>query len=158
MPISVELDGATAPDFSSQAVTPESIRPYPKAPARKSTVRRKLGKSRVVTDTPEKEAIEQEQLARKRKCRPAAPRGRTKRQVLQSEAGADNIATSTKSSNSTHHQKRKQSSDAPCLYCGELWSASREAFIRCQGKCQEWAHVSCAGVSSKDKNFVCERC
>jgi hypothetical protein len=52
-------------------------------------------------------------------------------------------------------KKAKKSSeyDAACLYCGDFWSSFSEAFIQCRGKCNEWAHVSCARVKKKGKEF-----
>jgi len=48
--------------------------------------------------------------------------------------------------------------EAECLYCNELYSTSSEAWIKCQGPCQKWSHLSCAGLTATDKNFVCEIC
>lgn len=46
-----------SPPHAHIFITPEMLRPYPKAPARKSKGGRPRGKSRILTDTPEKEAI-----------------------------------------------------------------------------------------------------
>jgi len=48
--------------------------------------------------------------------------------------------------------------DTNCLYCNELYSTSSEAWIMCQGPCQKWSHLSCAGLSAADRNFICEIC
>lgn len=49
-------------------ITPEHIRPLPKAlPRKKSNILRKKGKSRILTETPEKDQIEQEAIAREQK-------------------------------------------------------------------------------------------
>jgi len=49
--------------------------------------------------------------------------------------------------------------DTPCLYCGGLYSESAEGWIQCTGRCQLWAHNSCAGTDSQgDVGFVCELC
>lgn len=48
-----------APETSDTSViSPEIIRPFPKAPVRKQTGRGRQGKSRIYTDTPEKERLE----------------------------------------------------------------------------------------------------
>ncbi|KAK9878424.1 hypothetical protein WA026_022064 [Henosepilachna vigintioctopunctata] len=53
---------------SNAFVSPEVIRPYPKAGPRKNVrTERKKGRTRILTDTPEKLAIENELEARKRK-------------------------------------------------------------------------------------------
>lgn len=43
---------------SASTITPEILRPFPKAPMRKKTGGRPRGKSRILTDTPEKEELE----------------------------------------------------------------------------------------------------
>jgi len=41
--------------------------------------------------------------------------------------------------------------EANCLYCNELYSTSAEAWIKCQGPCQKWSHLSNArtGITRK---------
>lgn len=52
----------------AEAVTPESVRPYPKAGPRKLTgMTRKKGKTRILTDTPEKRLIELAEQEKQRK-------------------------------------------------------------------------------------------
>jgi len=55
-------------------------------------------------------------------------------------------------------QMTVEDDDANCLYCNELYSTSSEAWVQCQGSCQKWSHLSCAGVTATDKNFMCEIC
>jgi len=108
-------------------VTPEMVGPYPKAPARK-----KAAHSRVSG----------------------------KSQILTDspvKAANASLKKESKAKTSVKRRPMKCGSDVPCLYCGEMWSASREQWIRCQGWCAEWAHSSCTGVGKKDKHFVCER-
>ena len=58
---------------SEMPVTPESVRPFPKAPPRKITTGgRKKGKSRILTSTPEKNRIEEETRERETKKRKAS--------------------------------------------------------------------------------------
>lgn len=60
-------------------ITPEMIKPYPKAPPRKNgTKGRKKGSSQILTDTPEKNAIEAAHLNRLKKLEKSAIRPRTK--------------------------------------------------------------------------------
>ncbi|KAK5639390.1 hypothetical protein RI129_011882 [Pyrocoelia pectoralis] len=49
--------------------------------------------------------------------------------------------------------------DAFCLFCVEAFSRSKagEKWIRCC-KCNEWAHVICAGVDPKIKMYICGAC
>ena len=44
-----------------------------------------------------------------------------------------------------------------CLYCSELWCISAESWIQCE-TCQQWAHTACAGVTRKQRHFICELC
>lgn len=69
---------------SSEAVpgliTPEMIQPYPKVPPRKDNARgRKKGSSRILTDTPEKNAIEAAHLIRMKNLEKSALRSRTRK-------------------------------------------------------------------------------
>jgi len=116
-------------------VTPEMVRPYPKAPVRKKAAHRRVsGKSQILTDSPVKAAITSLKENSKAKMRKKSTKNSTAR---------------------TSAVKRlKCDSDVPCLYCGEMWSASREQWIRCQGRCAEWAHSSCAGWGKKT-NTLC---
>lgn len=50
---------STSSDQNQSLVTPEILRPFPKAPERKKSGGRPKGKSRILTDTPEKEELEQ---------------------------------------------------------------------------------------------------
>ncbi|KAJ8911107.1 hypothetical protein NQ315_003369 [Exocentrus adspersus] len=66
------LEKVSPPDLpdgplTSTLITPEKILPFPKAAPRLKSGGRKHGKSRIITQTPEKNEIEVEQLSRKRK-------------------------------------------------------------------------------------------
>lgn len=52
---------------TSTPITPEIVRPFPKAAPRKNISQRKKVKSRVLTETPEKNKIEEETVAREQK-------------------------------------------------------------------------------------------
>lgn len=167
-PVRVELAAA-----ASRHVTPEMIRPFPKAPPRKKpSLRRRTGRSRVLTDTPVKKELEELQRRRKRKLsdveteptetvsKIASKRLKFSRRQSTDQSCSKNQPSAKGKTKQTRKSRPASEAfaDAPCLYCGEMWSQSHEQFIKCQGHCQEWAHVSCAGVDITDKNFVCERC
>lgn len=59
------LDNKTSP--SKGNLTPEDVWPFPKAAARTKAKGRKKGKSAVLTETPEKDRVEQETLKRMEK-------------------------------------------------------------------------------------------
>jgi hypothetical protein len=46
-----------------------------------------------------------------------------------------------------------------CLYCSELFSSSRarEIWVKCD-ECNRWAHMECAGLNRKARNFSCDFC
>ncbi|XP_026736810.1 uncharacterized protein LOC113500286 [Trichoplusia ni] len=52
-----EQSNAKASNFSNPPITPETIRPYPKAPPRKSIGRQRKGKTTIITETPEKDRL-----------------------------------------------------------------------------------------------------
>ena len=102
------------------------------------------------------------------KTKPAEPK------IKQSEKSAESKVKKTetkrkqtqKSAAGIKKNKNRSKSDkvnveddeANCLYCNELYSTSSEAWIKCQGPCQKWSHLSCAGLTATDKHFVCEIC
>lgn len=47
--------------------------------------------------------------------------------------------------------------DASCLFCGGLYSKSKESWIRCNS-CEKWAHYSCAHADDNLIEYVCDNC
>ena len=140
---------ATPPTF-----TPEHIRPLPKAPPRQQSTRgRKKRKSAILTDTPEKTALEEEFKNSKSK--------KSKGEKCKTKLIADK-PTKRKSKRSTESKKAKsknESSDEDewfCLICVEPYSNSRpgEKWIKCMS-CKDWAHEECAPPG---KSFICQNC
>lgn len=92
---------------TSKLVTPEQIRPFPKAAPRKMATRRKVGKSLILTNTPIKESLEEEAKNREEKKKKQQKVNITKRQ-----AATKRILESSSSSaeeNISYHE----SSDSP---------------------------------------------
>jgi hypothetical protein len=56
-------------------------------------------------------------------------------------------------------RKGKSDDDVPCLYCEEMFSASRpkEKWSMCYS-CKKWAHNMCAGISDSKRDFICDIC
>lgn len=52
-----EQSNAKTSNLSNPPITPETIRPYPKAPPRKSIGRQRKGKTTIITETPEKNRL-----------------------------------------------------------------------------------------------------
>ncbi|KAK9687144.1 hypothetical protein QE152_g36662 [Popillia japonica] len=70
-PTTSEADSCNSPSVESLKSTlirtPQEVRPYPKAAPRKQKAGRKPGKTRIVTDTPEKFALEEKYKKRYQK-------------------------------------------------------------------------------------------
>lgn len=56
-------------------------------------------------------------------------------------------------------EKSNSESDVDCLYCGGYYLESVEAWVQCI-LCLKWAHCSCTGENSKDKDlyYICDIC
>uniref|UniRef100_A0A6P7GM67 Cell wall protein IFF6-like n=1 Tax=Diabrotica virgifera virgifera TaxID=50390 RepID=A0A6P7GM67_DIAVI len=89
------------PSTSKITITPEQLRPYPKAPPKKSIQRGpRKGKSTVITDTPEKEKL-LEEAARKKKPKVSAA---TKKRI-------QTLTKESSSSDESHELSLHESSD-----------------------------------------------
>ncbi|KAG5891637.1 hypothetical protein JTB14_001807 [Gonioctena quinquepunctata] len=60
-------DADPGPSTSKAIFSPEVVRPFPKAPPRKTSSKRKSRKSAIYTDTPEKNAIQEKYDLKKKK-------------------------------------------------------------------------------------------
>ena len=134
--------------------TPEHIRPFPKAPARQQTTRgRKRRKSAILTDTPEKSALEEEFRNSTTKSKKGKQVGKKVRTKLIDEKSKPVKRQSKKT------KSKNESSDEEewfCLICVEPYSNSRagEKWIKCMS-CNDWAQEECA---PSGKNFICQNC
>ena len=123
----------TSTSSSHPNFSPETIRPFPKADPRQNTRKgRKKRKSAILTDTPEKLAIEEEFKNRKAK------------QVRKNF----NRKTSSVKVQKRTEETSSEDEDSYCLVCLELFRDSRpkEKWIQCW-ECKGWAHVA--------RTFVC---
>ncbi|KAK4874055.1 hypothetical protein RN001_013415 [Aquatica leii] len=130
----------TPPGFKT-ALSPEMIRPLPKASNRTNRTQRKKRKSAILTDTPIKDEIEQEKMSRQNK--------------KQAKSIKKNLSSTQKK---TKGKKKEEilsdEEDCMCLVCGELYSASVESWIRCT-TCKQWAHTNCTDGNAF---YVCHNC
>ena len=128
---------------TSIAISPEHVRPFPKACPRKGFRRgRKPGRTRVLTDTPENNAIIQEQQQKSCKRKGGAKTSSVARALVVSKKAKPAPVNDDDS--------------CPCLLCGEPFSNSLpgEKWVQCTA-CKMWAHENC---TSGDKCFVCDHC
>lgn len=133
------------------SITPDHVRPYPKAGERKtkSGGKRKRSTS-ILTDTPVKKALEDERnTAAKRKSVKKIPKTKKKSE--------DESKPKRKTKKKKEDTKYEDDDDTICLYCLESFkdSRSREKWIQCR-KCLMWAHEECAG--GPHIFFECENC
>ena len=128
-----------------QPRTPEDVRPFTKAPPRKTKQRgKKRGRSMILTDTPVKNALEAEAAKRKTKVK-----GPTSRKVARTLAPKKQVKAA----------KRPKATDedaCQCLVCDEPLGNSRpgEKWVSCTD-CGKWAHEDC---TSGDPCYVCHNC
>ena len=136
----------------SLSVTPEQIRPFRKAGNRKGVgnTRVRKRKSAILTDTPERNLIQQEEALRDERKGKAA-----KRKLLQ---------TNTKRSKPKRKKKCKDTAETDdeqewfCLVCVEPYSNSRpkERWIQCI-TCNGWSHAECT-KNEGSPLYVCDNC
>lgn len=138
----------------------ESIRPLPKAVVtRKKVTKRRTKRSAILTDTPEKQLIE-ENAFRKQKA--------VKRKI-DSEGKDDNTENKNKQRNKRkskgkenywtkqHESTDEEDEESICPYCFGLYQESASStWIQCH-KCKKWAHEKCAHKLRLDF-FYCLHC
>lgn len=137
--------------------SPEDIRPHPKAPPRKGTVKSKKRRTAILTDTPEKNAIEEEFQKRQQRKMKSLKQVNLEQKAKPKEGRSVRIKPVQKK------RKVDTSSDTDeeecyCLICGEPYSnsKSREKWIQCVS-CKGWAHEACT-AETKGSVFVCQNC
>lgn len=125
--------------------SPEIVRPYPKAGPRKAVknIKRKR-KAAVLTDTPEKNALQEEQ-------------NKTIKKVKKPRMKIDRKRKKSVSKKVLQSSEESNDDDYSCLVCCEAYSESLpgETWIQCQ-VCKEWAHTKCAPGAGL--TFVCINC
>ena len=128
-----------------QPRTPEDVRPFTKAPPRKTNQRgKKRGRSMILTDTPVKNALEAEAAKRKTKVQ-----GPTSRKVARTLAPKKQVKAAKR-------PKATEEDACQCLVCDEPFGNSRpgEKWVSCTD-CGKWAHEDC---TSGDICYVCHNC
>lgn len=129
-----------------QIISPEVIRPFCKASPRQNMARKNRKRSSaIVTDTPEKERIEEEENAKKTKKNP-------KKMTTNQSIKTLNIISETK----TKKTKAKSGENSGnCIVCNKNYEGSNEDWFQCK-VCSGWAHESC-GIKGL-LNFFCKKC
>ncbi|XP_023312440.1 uncharacterized protein LOC111692606, partial [Anoplophora glabripennis] len=128
-----------------QVFSPEIVRPYPKAGPRKAAkTNRRKRKTAILTDTPEKNALEEQQ-------------NKTTKKVKKPKKNMDKKRKKSVCKKILQSSDESGDDDYSCLICCEGYSESLpgESWIQCQA-CREWAHKKC--VPGAGVTFVCVNC
>ncbi|CAG4952523.1 unnamed protein product [Parnassius apollo] len=136
--------------------TPKDLRPLPQAsPRTVANKGRKKRKTAILTDTPEKNAIEEEyQRRNKAKKTVLQPDTRNGKGKLISTKGKGKGKKTKKAVKGK--ENKSDDEDCFCLVCLETFSNSRpnEQWIQCT-KCKMWSHAECV---NDDANYECHNC
>lgn len=174
----------TSETKSTNVITPEQVQPYPKAKPRTAGKRgRKTGKTRIVTDTPEKEQLRNDKNKKTQKKKVSGlfsnenhtePQGsrqecykrektsmlvKGKKEIRQrahssSFSSVGDDAVPLVSTDDNH------SADEECIYCSQPYREDKngEGWIRCLN-CLQWCHELCAGSDKHSwKTYLCDFC
>lgn len=158
-----------------KVLTPEEIQPFPKAGPRKVVNRgRKPGKTRIVTDTPEKEKIKQAKLNKDVKQKQKKLKtvkkinfeeGRKKKphrygRPIPKQKKRDSSSSDDDLCVPLVETDNEDSADEECIFCNEPYFLDKcgEQWIRCLN-CKRWAHELCSGIEGKGwKTYICDFC
>lgn len=174
---STSTDTMPSTSHISEIVSPEQIRPYPKA-GPKNIVRRgpRKCKTTIITDTPEKDRLLRESTSIKRKQR-AIPTATKKRiaplQMSSSDEISDNMSlhdssdddlppnyyfpmkTNTKVSLGQTNEETDNTEQSECVVCKGKYDCSNTDWIQCY-ICKKWAHETCGILGLR--YFFCNSC
>ncbi|XP_047992573.1 PHD finger protein ALFIN-LIKE 3-like [Leguminivora glycinivorella] len=133
--------------------TPEIIRPLPKAPPRTmARNKRRVRKSAILTDTPEKNAIAEEQANKKQRIEKVttSKKGKGKQTKAKTKAGKN-----TAKRRVLQEENEEDDDECYCLICCDSYSNSQpgEQWIQCS-ICKKWSHSKCV----HDENCVTYTC
>ena len=132
---------------SSNKLNPFLVSPLPKAGERKQSSRgRKRRKTAILTDTPEKNALEDEKRSSKNK------------KSTKSKEDSKKPKRRLNYSNKTAELDSTDEEEYFCLICVEPYSNSRpkESWIQCS-TCRKWSHANCLS-NPKVTTYVCHNC
>lgn len=142
-------------DADKNILSPEAIRPFPKAPPRKNkTTGNRKGKTRVLTDTPEKQELEL--IAAKKRKKEVNKKAKSvkkrlcKKKKVEVSSSEDETSVILESDNSCDEAQEENS----CVGCGESYytTSSTEDWIQCL-TCRFWMHEDCTSFEN-----YCQKC
>lgn len=152
-----ELQSTPTKTNATVEFNPEIVRPLPKAPPRQQTVtNRRTRKSAVLTDTPEKNALAEEQAKKKKKNKETT--------TISHKGKGKGKGKAKVQKNAIRRVLQESDSDSDqevewyCIICCDSYSNSRprEQWIECV-ICKNWAHLKCLDYHDKF-SYVCPNC
>jgi hypothetical protein len=168
---------------SAFQTSPEALVPIPLIKKNVNRTNRKRGKTAILTESPYKNELK-EAMTKKEDKEKEKERKKIEKDHKNFKSVAKILFKQKDKSENTHkkinpkkeenRKKRKMEKkmsmrktgleannddEAECLYCGGLYSASKEGWVACQ-VCFQWAHNSCAGMDSDEDEDIltCEYC
>ncbi|XP_039754930.1 PHD finger protein ALFIN-LIKE 3-like [Pararge aegeria] len=147
---------------ASAVFNPEIVKPLPKAsPRLQMATKRRIRKTAVLTDTPEKNALAEEQVKKKSR-KEKAIRNKGKENNNNKEKGTGKGKAQKKGKRRVLQESESDSDDEVlewyCIICCDSYSNSlpREKWIECS-LCRNWAYVKC--INETDNiTYVCPNC
>jgi hypothetical protein len=142
----------------NKGFSPETVRPFPKAPPRKAQKGRKRRKSTILTDTPEKMALEEEKKRARSNKRKSVPNAKKTLHLSEPVQKLKPTGRPKKKKPIVDDDDDEEHDDLSniCLVCCEHFKNSRpgESWIQCTS-CRRWAHEEC---TSGAKIYTCQNC
>jgi len=136
-------------------ITPDILKPLPKADHSKS---RKGGrmkrKTAILTDTPEKMLIEEQNLNKKVPVKLKIGQDDTKKSGVKVDKIRSKRIKTVKKKPVENFSSDSSDDETFCLVCRGPYSASKEDWLQCR-TCKEWAHLNC---TDKNPFYVCINC
>lgn len=163
-PQAVDGNSTTNIENSPVLLSPEQVRPFPKAGPRQQNRRgRKKKQTAILTDTPIKEALKEEKDKAKEKKQPLKRKIVEKKCTSNKKDGRKFLFRDEMPVASTSRVSRKSSSsesedETECLFCEESYrsSVTGDDWVQCT-QCRRWAHEKCT-KSSNLTFYVCINC
>lgn len=162
-----ELQLTPAKTNVTAVFSPEIVKPLPKAPPRLlMSTKRRIRKTAILTDTPEKNALAEEQTKKKtKKNEDIAKKGKGKNK--ENSKGKDKGKGKGKGKSQGKAKRRvlqESETDSDndlewyCIICCDAYSNSRprEQWIECT-MCKNWAHIKCLDKGD-EVTYVCPNC
>ena len=130
---------------STSVTSPEQLRPYPRAPPRKTDGRgRRRGTTMIATDTPIKKKLEEIHKSRRQ------PKNSKRKLPI----GQRSSKKGKKASEERKLEGKQQ--EWYCLVCAESYASSlpKERWVQCES-CMKWSHEQCTGGND---SYICDKC